>query len=135
MKVRSAQGGLAALFLTCLSIQTAMFFGLVARHALKWEEAWPLLKGLLVVYSVPLAVILGGVFANTHTPQSRPRASTVWLALAVSALWNALLVVPALIYFVSSDSSPSSIELALKNSASANFLVAGALAYFFGEHK
>ncbi len=135
MTIKAARGGLAAVFLACLSIQAAVFFGLVARHALQWSEAWPLLKDLLVVYSIPLAVILAGVFADRQAPRNKARPLTAWVALAVSGLWNVLLVVPTLIYFFSPEASPDSVEAALKNSASANFLVAGALTYFFGERK
>jgi len=135
MTITTARTSLAAMFLAALVIQAAIFFELVREHALSPGEAWPILKTLALTYSVPLTVVIGGVFALHQTPRSRPRPFTFWLAFSVSAVWNLLLVIPVVLYFHSADALPGDVEIALKNSSSYNFLVAGALTYFFASHE
>jgi|SRR5271155_5027544 hypothetical protein len=135
MTITRARTTLAMTFLAGLVIQAAIFFELVREHALSPVEAWPIIKTLALTYSVPLTVIIGGVFAPSEPSRDRPRPFTFWFAFGVSALWNLLLVVPAILYFYSENAIPADVQVALKNSASYNFLVAGALTYFFASHK
>jgi hypothetical protein len=134
MTITTARTSLATMFLAGLVIPAAIFFELVREHFLSPREAWPMLKTLALTYSVPLTVILGGIFAPHETPRSRPRPFTFWFAFGVSAVWNLLIVVPAVLYFYSGN-LPADVQVALKNSSSYNFLVAGALTYFFASHK
>ena len=76
MTITAARTSLAALFLAALVIQAAIFFELVREHALSPAEAWPILKTLALTYSVPLTVVIGGVFALHQNPRSRPRPFT-----------------------------------------------------------
>jgi hypothetical protein len=135
MTITSARKSLTAIFLAGLVVQAAIFFDLVRLHALSPREGWPLLKTLALVYSVPLTVIIGGVFAPQEAPRSRPGSFTFWFAFGVSVIWNLLLVVPVILYFYNPNGMPADVEVALKNNSSSyNFLVAGALTYFFASH-
>jgi hypothetical protein len=135
MTSTATRTSLATIFLAGLVIQAAIFFELVREHALSPREAWPILKTLALAYSVPLTVIIGGVFAPHDTPRGRTRPFTFWFAFAVSAVWNLFLVVPVVLYFHSENALPADVEVVLTNSSSYNFLVAGALTYFFASHK
>ncbi len=131
MSATSTRATLVAIFIGSLALQSVVFFVLVGQHALSWQEAWPLFKTLMIAYSVPLTIILGGIFAERALPKRQPPAFAFWIALVVSSLWNLLLVVPTTMYFFRQNAVPEFVEVALNNSGSFNFLVAGALTYFF----
>src|SRR6267142_1093545 len=89
MTPRRARLALLWMFVGCLILQCGVLF--LDRSAVWPEDLVTSLLTLLKIYSVPLAVILGSLFA-------RPRATTsaspgiCWAALLLAACWNLLLV-------------------------------------------
>jgi len=135
LKTTTARATLVSVYLVFLAIQLLLFFVLVGRQELASSEAWLLIKSLLLSYSVPLTVITAGVFSNLRNSRNQTNSFPFWLAFALSCLWNLFLAIPTVIYVRAADTTPDIVKSSYEMSQTANFLVAGALTYFFAEAK
>lgn len=126
-----ARSLLLCIFILCLVLQCGV---LVLNQSAMWPE--DLLKSLLTLlklYSVPLAVIFGGIFARPGGATG-PSAGVSWAAVLVASCWNLLLVWRTIAFGLASQDSVSDLTKYLEDvSSAASFLVAGMLAFFFGK--
>jgi len=103
------------------------------------DRMWPedllaLVLKLLGIYSVPLGIILGGIFAQPKGPLHDPPAGVAWAALLLAAIWNLPLVWRSISFGLAQQDSVGDLIKYLDSVASASsFLVAGVLAFFFAK--
>jgi hypothetical protein len=124
-----------AIFLTGLVSSVVM---LLAQGSIFPDQILAAVKQLLTVYSVHLSVILGGIFAKKGLSAISPRSRTAIAAIALSVLWNALVLwgVAAFVFAPSGDAAdPHKYDEMLKYlqtlPTDSGFLVSGLLTYLF----
>jgi hypothetical protein len=131
MTGRKAQFGLMFMFLGCLAANGVVVV-LNGADVFPDELQASLLK-ILSIYSVPLAAILGGIFAQ-RKKISGASAGECWAALTVAAFWNLLLLWRTFALLFSEHDTISDLMKYLESiSSAASFLIVGVLAYFFGK--
>jgi hypothetical protein len=87
---------------------------------------------ILTVYSVPLGVVIGGIFGKRHNKQIPAPMVAFYTALCLTLIWNLFLLVRTVAFGVAEQDSVASLTGYLTTvSSSGSFLVGGALAYFF----
>jgi WD40 repeat protein len=130
MMMRRAQYALLGIFTGSLAVNATAFLS-VSRSM--WpEDLQQLLLTLLAVYSVPLAVILGGLFGRRRQPLRAPPPGLAWTAILLAMGWNSLLLWRSISFSVASQDSPAHVIAYMNSiSAAASFLVAGMLTFFF----
>jgi hypothetical protein len=131
MTPRRTRSTILFVFLGCLALNVIIF---ASSQSSVWpEEFQATLLKILSIYSVPLAVILGGFFAQPRAG-SRASASLCWAALILAVCWNILLVWRTIAFSLASDDSVSDLTKYLEAvSSAASFLIVGSLAFFFGK--
>ena len=132
--INAVRYGLLATFLLGLVVQLGALIHV--RNAMFPEEFQSVLIRLLSIYSAQLGVILGGIFAQSGRSAENPPAGVAATALALALLWNVLLAWRTIDFSIAGQDSPSDLMKYLDSiAASSSFLVAGALAFFFGKKK
>jgi hypothetical protein len=138
--LQRTRGILFGTFIFGLAIQVAVAIAAYANRAIVGSDESALTLKLLSIYSVPLAVILGGLFAKpssgkkTSSTGSQPVAS---LAVALALLWNLILLSRSLMFAYAvvnprvDDNVDQLISFLDTVSTTSSFLIAGALAFFF----
>lgn len=133
MSKRGAQFALGGLFLAFLVAHVVCFSVAYLMGAIDVEDLSNMTVRILAIYSVPLGVVLGGVFGGTSLPTDRGEFGVLCFALVLSTLWNLLLVVRSVV-FVISEGSPHAIAELFSYfdtlTAASTFLIGGALAYY-----
>jgi hypothetical protein len=131
MTGRKAQFGLMFMFLGCLGANAVVL--VLARSEIFPDELQETLLKILSIYSVPLAAILGGIFAQQRKSSGASPGES-WAALIVAAFWNLLLLWRIFAFLFSEHDSISDLTKYLESiSSAASFLIVGVLAYFFGK--
>jgi hypothetical protein len=128
---------IATLFLLCFLIQMAMATWVLLRGAINPGSYAPLVAKLLSIYSVPIGVIVGGIFAAKGTTR-RATVATVWTVLALTGVWNLLLTARYVLFALApagTDSIPQLKEFQDAMVSGGSFLLNGALAYLYGGHQ
>lgn len=98
------------------------------------EDATVMVVTFLEIYSIPLSVILAGIFAGKSKSKKAYDSKTVLVTFLVSFLWNILLLWSSLAYTLSETGDIESYIADLKQIASkSSFLVAAALVYLFSK--
>ena len=132
MTPRLPRNILFAVFIGGLALQCATLY--VSRAAIWPEELSGSLLTLLKIYSVPLAVILGGTFARPRGGAGGASATVCWAAIILSVCWNVLLAARTTAFGLARENSISDLIKYLESiSAGASFLIAGMLAFCFGK--
>lgn len=130
--MNQARYGLMGVFCAGLMLQLGALFHV--RNAMWPEEFQTVLLRILGIYSAQLGIVLGAIFARPKAPSSNPPAGLAWTALALALFWNLLLAWRTIAFSVSEqDSTTDLIEYFDSIAAGSSFLVAGALAFFFGK--
>jgi hypothetical protein len=135
---------LVGIFLFGLILQCICILIVYSKAAITSDDVTTLLVKVLEIYSVPLAVILGGIFARpanaVPTGASEVTPSTAfWVAVGLALVWNALLLWRGAAFSVAAfrPSIEDNVNLFASYldaiSRASLFLVAGALAYFFSK--
>jgi hypothetical protein len=89
---------------------------------------------LLSIYSVQMAVILGGIFGQARSAPRTAPDLPFRIAFALSLLWNLLLLWRSVaFYFAEEDQATELVSYLDIVSGASSFLVVGALAYFFAK--
>lgn len=89
---------------------------------------------LLGIYSVQMAVILGGIFGQHKSPPRVASSLPFRIAFVLSLLWNLLLLWRSVaFYFAENDQATELVSYLDIVSAASSFLVVGAVAYFFAK--
>ena len=123
---------LVAAFVGGLVLQLLVISLTYLKGEISPKDVGVLTAKLLGIYSVQMAVILGGIFGQRGPVAVRAPTLPFRLALTLSVLWNLLLLWRAVaFYFVSDDRTANLMSYWDTASAASSFLVAGALAYFF----
>jgi hypothetical protein len=134
MTVRRAQLLLLALFLGSLLLHLACFGYSVLAEAIYLDDLQKLATRILAIYSVPLGVIVGGIFGASGRRVGRAPSPTLWAAIALCVLWNVLLLSRTLIFALASqDSIASLLSYVDAVAAAGTFLIGAALAYYFAK--
>lgn len=130
MTMNRARLGLLGIFLTFLIAQITAF--LLVGYKMWPEDLESLILKLLTIYSVPLTVVLGGIFAQLGGHTKKPSPGVVWTALILAGVWNGLLLWRSIAFSLASQDSASGLIKYLDAvSSGGSFLVAGALTFFF----
>ncbi len=126
---------LLGIFLVFLFVSIGMAFSAGASNRIFPDQATSLITRILAIYSVQLAVILGGTFAQDKSLPPAP-LSLLIMALALSLAWNSLLLVGMLAFTRADGWKLPDLESYLDTvSKGGSFLVAGMLSYFFAGAK
>lgn len=134
MSIRHSRLALVALFVISLLLHMACFGYVFLIGAVYVEDLQTLTVRTLAVYSVPLGVIIGGIFGGTADPAGPAAPGTFWTAAAFSLLWNVLLVWRTVLFaFGEQDSITSLLSYVDAVAAGGTFLIGGALAYYFAK--
>ena len=131
-------------FVIGLSVQCIAVVAAFTARAIATSDLIDLFKQLLSIYSIHFAIILGSVFGKGGvSPQIRKAESDTVLAFrvafALSVLWNLMLVWRTLQFGVhafepqSNDRSDLLVTYLDAVAGASSFLIAGALAFFFGK--
>jgi len=132
MTMNRARYGLMGIFAASLVIQLTCFF--VVRGRMWPEDFNGLILKLLEIYSAQLGLVLGGIFSQINNPRSDPPAAICWTAMTLVTLWNLLLVGRSMSFSVAQqDSATDLIKYFDTVGSGSAFLVAGAVAFFFGK--
>ncbi len=130
MKLNQTRFGLLSIFTVCLAIQLA---AIIAVRQRMWpEDLEQLALKLLGMYSVHLGVILGCIFAQSHTRSRVVPQGVAWTAILLSVFWNLLLLWRSISFSMAEqDSVTDLVNYYEKIASHSSFLVAGAVAFFF----
>ena len=134
MTIRSgrAQVILVATFLVALTIDCLAVAESYRQGAIYGNEAQMLVKVILAIYSIPLGVILGGVFGQKKLGAQRRVGVQFWVALILAIMWNVLLAARMLVFLFAADDSVRDLQEYLREVPTAGlFLVGSSLTYFF----
>jgi hypothetical protein len=138
MTLGRARANLLAVFLIGFIAQAAMTVVVYLNRAITSADVTNLLVTLLSVYSVPMAVMLGGLFASKISGKASAKNQPAFLAaLVLATIWNILLLSRFALFVYAGfntavDDSAEKVSAYVDQIAKASsFLVAGSLAYFF----
>ena len=141
MSLVRARTVLVSVFLGSLVLQVFCILIVYMKSTITSNDVTTLLVKMLEIYSVPLAVILGGIFARPAKASQEGVIETApltafWLSVGLAAVWNLLLLWRGIGFSVAAfvpsieDSVNSFSSYVDSISKASSFLVAGALAYF-----
>ena len=134
MIIRHAQLMLLALFVIALMLHLACFGYTFLAQAIYVEDLQRLAVRILAIYSVPLGVIVGGIFGASGRAAARARSSTLWAAAALCLLWNLLQLSRSVLFALAKqDSIASLLEYEDAVAAAGTFLISAVLAYYFAK--
>lgn len=134
MRIRRTQIALGAVFVAALLVIVGCLVYALLAKKIYADDLQALTIQVLAVYSVPLGIIVGGIFGGSAKPSGKGRTYTFWIALILSLLWNALLVFRSSLFAIADQDS----TIWLKNyfetvAAAGTFLIGAALAYYFAK--
>lgn len=135
---------LVSIFVGGLVLQSVCILIVYAKSAISSNDVTNLLVKMLGIYSVPLAVILGGIFArpakSSQAGASEAAPSTAFfVSVGLALVWNALILWRGVSFSVAAFNPAIKDDVNLFTSyvdgisKASSFLVAGALAYFFSK--
>jgi|SRR5579864_7894254 len=142
MRLRSAHAILFGIFVLAFALHVLIVILAYSKSAISGADASTLILKLLAIYSVPLTVILGGIFAketykSTNAELDKSSRPALYFAVIVGVLWNLLLLWRSIafgyaVYNPAADDNVTQLDSFLDvTSAASSFLIAGALAFFF----
>ena len=109
MTIRHSQLVLLAMFLIGLVIHLVCFGYSFLIGAVYVEDLQTMAVRTLAVYSVPLGVIVGGIFGGGAERVTKASSGTFWTAAGLSLLWNILLLVRSLVFVIAEQDSITSL--------------------------
>lgn len=121
-------------FIAGLVLQLLAFIFTYRKGEISGQDISSLTTKLLAIYSVQMAVILGGIFGQLKTPQRIASVLAFWIAFVLSLLWNLLLLWRSVAFYLAENDQTGDLVAYLDMvSGGSSFLVVGALAYFFAK--
>ena len=122
------------MYVFCFVIETLLAFKVYGHAEINAEDLIPLLTKLFAIYSIPLGVIVGGVFASKGSTR-RAAGPEIWGVFVLSIVWNGLLLVRYIIFAFGKQDSVLQLGAFLDVvSTAGGFLISGALAYLYGRN-
>ncbi len=129
-----AQLFLTSIYIGFFSLNLIGILWLYLNMKIYQEDASVMVVTFLEIYSIPLSVILAGIFASKSKSKNAYDSKTVLVTFLVSFLWNILLLWSSLAYTLSETGDIEIYIADLKQIANkSSFLVAAALVYLFSK--
>ena len=126
MTLWRARASLVAIFLVSWVANSLVL--LLHRHVLESVQRQEVFATLTKIHSMPIGILVGGLFAQARARSVTPRIT--WAALILSGIW-ALLIAEPWVSFPSSDFLANNLIDELNaRSSDMSFLLAGILGYF-----
>jgi hypothetical protein len=131
---------LAGTFVISLVIEFTIIFVILLLGAIGTDDVLRIDTQLLSIYSVHFAVIIGFQFKHNKA-DPEPAVDNVWLAFALVALWNLLIIFRFAEFLIAAadngrnDTVRSLIDYTDGIARAGSFLVVGVLAFFFAKAK
>jgi len=136
MTIGVARGILLSTFIISFLIGAGSIFQVFVKSKIYSDSMSSMLLKLLSIYSAPLAVIIGGIFAQRNTQIRSVHTIAFWSAFILSAIWNILIVGRFLLFTLTADDTVGALTSYLNALVPPSyFLVMGGLSYFFAKQK
>jgi hypothetical protein len=134
MSTTRARAMIVSTFVAGLVLQLLAFTLTYLKGEISPKDIGILTAKLLGIYSVQMAVILGGIFGQHKSPRRIVLSLPFRIAFVLSLLWNLLLLWRSVsFYFAANDQTLDLMSYLDIVSGISSFLVVGALAYFFAK--
>ena len=132
MNLTRTRYALIWIFIVFLAMQLGCLF--IARGRMWPEEFTSIVQKLLATYAAQLGLVLGAVFAKQKASTGNPQLGLSWVALILAIIWNLLLAARTISFSLAQQDSIADLIKYFDTVGPAGaFLVAGAIAYFFGK--
>jgi hypothetical protein len=129
---RGARNALWVVFVASMLLEVALVAWARLTSKIYLDDLKSIMLALLAVYSVPLGIMSGGMFARSAGRDARDAGGPVGAAIILSLVWNLLLLGRVAVFaLASSDDVDALRDWVTTISTGGSFLVAGALAYYF----
>ena len=137
MNITKARSLIISVFVISFVIITLLVIIPFAKGYYGSESLLNLMQKILIVYSIHLGVISGGIFGQGASEKKLTSPLAFNLAFIMSLIWNILLIWRCISFnFIETDTTDVDLAQYIDNIAPASsFLVSGALAYFFATQK
>ena len=139
VELGSARFSIACVFVVGFVLQAGVILWTLMRGEIRAVTAQTFVLTLLTIYSVPLAVIGGELFASPREARKRVSVAMLRAALISSVLWNLLLAWRTFYFSFGPDFSETAPEELVRYwgdaAAASGFLIAGLLSYFYAAAK
>jgi hypothetical protein len=137
MKGFTPQLRLLSIFLFFFALQTLLFLVCQVSNGIGAEKLKDLIVQFITIYSVPLSVIIAGIFAKRHRRAAK-LDGVFYAAVALAILWNGLfawrtceLTLAAI--GVGEDKAKDFSDYVESVSKVSTFLISGLLTYYFAK--
>lgn len=132
MKFRIAQVWILLIFLASLLVLLSLVAFSYEKQAIYSDDLRDLVVRFLAVYSVPLGVVISGIFGKAATPDRLAPERAFWVAIALALVWNFLILGRTLLFtFSANDRVTALVEYVDAVVGASSFLTVAALTYFF----
>jgi hypothetical protein len=132
MKFSVAQVWILLVFVTSLLLELVLVGVSYGQNAIYPDDLRNLAARFLAIYSVPLGLIISGIFGKSAAQERLAPARAFWVALALAVVWNLLLLGRTLLFaFAPEDRVGDLVEFVNGVSAAGSFLTVATLTYFF----
>jgi hypothetical protein len=132
MQFRVAQVWILAIFTASLVLELCLVGVSFIRGAIYADDFRDLTVRFLAIYSVPLGVVISGIFAKSASSNHLAPARAFWTAVLLAAVWNALILGRTLLFASSAEDQVTSlVEFVTATAAASSFLTVASLTYFF----
>gem|GEM_PF-3106078 len=116
-----------------LLVQVLAIAYLLATGGIRESSFQSLIGHTLVLYSPPLGIMLGGLFAERAELKDKKDTPTnsYWIAMVSAAVWNFILLLMTVIYLVKGGTPNMLIDYQETISEISTVLISGFLSYFY----
>src|SRR5271169_2037411 len=109
MKFSVAQVRILSVFIASLLVGLSLLGVSFAKNAIYSQDLRDLAVRFLAIYSVPLGVIISGIFAKSDSSDRLAPRLAFWTAIALAVIWNALILGRTLLFTFTSEDQVSSL--------------------------
>jgi hypothetical protein len=132
MKLVNAQNRILLVFVLSLLAVLSLVSVSYARKAIYSQDLRDLVVRFLAIYSIPLGVIIPGIFGKVSSRGRLAPPRAFWTAVALALIWNLLLMGRTVFFtFAAEDQVSSLLDFINTVATASSFLTVGALSYFF----
>ena len=134
MKMTRARGFLLSIFILFFVVAAASIIVPFINREVYSDSMLAMLKKLLTVYSVPFAVIVGGIFGQRKSQLKSVPPFAFWSFLILAVIWNIFVVWRIVWFALAHDDTVGALTAYLDRVVPfCYFLVAVGLSYFFAK--
>ena len=132
MKLVTAQNRILLVFVLSLLAVLALVSISYAQRAIYSSDLRDVVVRFLAIYSIPLGVIIPGMFGRASSGKRLAPRRAFWTALALALIWNLLIIGRTVFFtFATEDQVSSLLDFINTVATASSFLTVGALSYFF----